>query len=157
MFAETVYFLRKNSINLSTFFRERQRYPYSKMCNVCNVCNALSLCASLFLWKRYCTVCNALSLCASLFLWKQRSVTALFVAQLDYLIYTQQWPRDYAKSLLTKTLLLQSRATSWASRRGLRGLETRLLWFAMRLLSYLSLPWYKEQNRYVGFYFYEQN
>ena len=45
------------------------------------------------------------------------------------------------------------RATSWASRRELRGLETRLLWFAMRLLSYLSLPWYKEQNRQVGFIF----
>ena len=38
MFAETVYFLRKNSINLSTFFRERKRYPYSKMCELCELC-----------------------------------------------------------------------------------------------------------------------
>ena len=95
MFAETVYFLRKNSINLSTFFRERQRYPYSKMCNVCNVCNVfVKNVTALFVTLRRCAprcFCE--------------NVTALFVAQLDYLIYTQQWPRDYAKSLLTKTLL----------------------------------------------------
>ena len=41
----------------------------------------------------------------------------------------------WLRSLQTKPRPLQSRATSWASRRGLRGLETRLLWFAMRLLS----------------------
>ena len=66
-FQATVNFLRKNRINLSTFFRKRQRslrslfvtrYPYSRMCNVCNVCNVLTNKS-----KRYCT---ASSLRASL-------------------------------------------------------------------------------------------
>ena len=44
----------------------------------------------------------------------------------DFLIYPQNCLRDLAKSLLTKPHE-RYRATSSASRRGLRGLETRLL------------------------------
>ena len=84
----------------------------------------------------YSKMCELCELCELL----ERKIPPLPRWDLLYLSAAEfiRWPR----SLQTTILLSQSRETSSASRRGLRGLETRLLWFAMRLLSYLSLAWY---------------
>ena len=119
-------------------------YPYSKMCELCELLERKipPLCDGIFLFIRSRIYSSFRGPRKSLIFGERKNDGAIISIHRNPL----------AKSLLTKTLLWQSRATSWASRRELRGLETRLLWFAMRLLSYLSLPWYKEQNRQVVFF-----